>query len=249
MAKNTVATTTTNLSTTVLTEQKYMGLVSRVRKVGQAVSKGYAQIAGDVARLYETDNWKESYTDFSAFCSDMFGFSHGTTSNLRRVGLKFYNLEGSDRKLRPCYDGVAFGVLAEFCKLSPDEIGELEALHLDDKEYFASLTRGAARLIVENIMDKRITDKQESPAETPAEPPAETPAETQAVEIEELNEGSAPMISLIDMSREVHSLIIAFAAEIKLQSESGQLLPSSDTVEKLLMIQSAISRELQSWKL
>ena len=65
------------------------------KKIG-AISKGYLQIAGDVALLRDLKGWQiTGHRNLYDLCADQFGMARGTVSNLTRI----YDAYGSDYKI------------------------------------------------------------------------------------------------------------------------------------------------------
>lgn len=88
--------------------------ITRIEKEVSKISKGYINIAGDVAKLYDSNSYKEKgYKNIYDMCGDLFGMARGTVSNLRNINERFC----IDYKINPLYNGYSMRALLTMIEL------------------------------------------------------------------------------------------------------------------------------------
>lgn len=88
--------------------------ITRIEKEVSKISKGYINIAGDVAKLYDSKAYKEKgYKNIYDMCVDLFGMARGTVSNLRNINERFC----IDYKINPLYNSYSMRALLTMIKL------------------------------------------------------------------------------------------------------------------------------------
>ena len=88
--------------------------ITRIEKEVSKISKGYINIAGDVAKLYDSKAYKEKgYKNIYDMCGGLFGMARGTVSNLRNINERFC----IDYKLNPLYNGYSMRALLTMIEL------------------------------------------------------------------------------------------------------------------------------------
>lgn len=93
--------------------------VSRIAKAMSGIEKGYIACAADVARLYDTKSYKAAgYKNIYEMCTDKFGMSRGTVSNLNTIVARFFD----NYKLREDFKGFQIRSLLAMRELTDDEI-------------------------------------------------------------------------------------------------------------------------------
>ena len=67
-------------------EAEVAEVIDRITEKVDAIGRGYLDIVGDVARLYDLKGWTiTGHKNIYELCADKFGMARGTVSNLRKV--------------------------------------------------------------------------------------------------------------------------------------------------------------------
>lgn len=67
-------------------EAEVAEVIDRISDKVDAIGRGYLEIVGDVARLYDLKGWTiTGHKNIYELCADKFGMARGTVSNLRKV--------------------------------------------------------------------------------------------------------------------------------------------------------------------
>lgn len=136
--------------------------ITRIEKEVSKISKGYINIAGDVAILYDSKAYKEKgYKNIYDMCSDLFGMARGTVSNLRNINERFC----IDYKINPLYNGYSMRALLTMIelKVTDEELALLNITSDLSASEITAIIKDARGIAIE---DKESVNENESESES-----------------------------------------------------------------------------------
>ena len=138
-----------------LTEEQLMRSIDAIKKALASVEKGYLTIAPHVAKIADSEAYKElQFKNIYDFCDDTFGMSRGTVHNLRTVVKRFYE----NYKMKEEFKGYSLRKLLLITKLTDAQIEEYSINeHMSENEI-----RGIVEKLLENNTSSKIEEKVEA---------------------------------------------------------------------------------------
>ena len=136
--------------------------ITRIEKEVSKISKGYINIAGDVAKLYDSKAYKEKgYKNIYDMCAGLFGMARGTVSNLRNINERFY----IDYKINPLYNGYSMRALLTMIelKVTDEEVALLNITSDLSATEITAIIKDARGIAIE---DKESANESESESES-----------------------------------------------------------------------------------
>lgn len=136
--------------------------ITRIEKEVSKISKGYINIAGDVAKLYDSKAYKEKgYKNIYDMCANLFGMARGTVSNLRNINERFC----IDYKINPLYNGYSMRALLTMIelKVTDEEVALLNITSDLSAAEITAIIKDARGIAIE---DKESANENESESES-----------------------------------------------------------------------------------